>query len=75
LLVTLATSAAAGAGGVLPTLINTVQSWLSRRHENRSITLEIQGDKLEVSSVSSEEQRRLIDTWINSQDVKMRTDG
>jgi hypothetical protein len=73
LLVSLA--AAAGSGGVLPTLINGVQSWLSRHRENRSITIEMGGDKLEVAGISSEEQRRLIDAWLNRQEEKMRTNG
>jgi len=53
----------AASGGVLPSLIGTVQSWLSRR-ENAKISMEIDGDKLEVSGVSSEEQNRLIDIWV-----------
>ena len=59
LLLTLAAS-----GGVITTLINVLKSWLNR-HERRSITLEIGGDKLEVTGVSSEEQQRLIDSWLN----------
>jgi hypothetical protein len=51
-------------GGVLTTLINTLQSWLTR-HERRSVTLEIGGDKLEVTGISSEEQQRLINTWLS----------
>jgi hypothetical protein len=51
-------------GGVLTTLINTLQSWLAR-HERRSVTLEIGGDKLEVTGISSEEQQRLINAWLS----------
>jgi hypothetical protein len=51
-------------GGVLITLINTLQSWLTR-HERRSVTLEIDGDKLEVTGISSEEQQRLINSWLS----------
>jgi hypothetical protein len=58
LLVTLAAS-----GGVLTTLINVLQSWLTR-HEQRSVSLEIDGDKLEVKGMSSQEQQRLIDDWL-----------
>ena len=56
--------ALAASGGVLTTLINTLQSWLTR-HERRSVTLEIDGDKLEVSGISSEEQQRLINAWLS----------
>ncbi len=61
LLVTLAAS-----GGVITTLINALQSWLTR-HERRSLTLEMGGDKLEVTGISSEEQQRLIEAWLSRQ--------
>jgi hypothetical protein len=51
-------------GGVLPNLVGTVQSWLSRR-ENQKITMQIGADKLEVTGVSNEQQDKLIDAWIN----------
>ena len=59
LLVTLAAS-----GGVLTTLINTVQSWLTRQ-ERHSVTLEVGGDKLVLTSVSSEQQQQLIDDFVS----------
>lgn len=58
LLLTLAAS-----GGVLTTLIQVLQSWLTR-HEQRSLTLEIDGDRLEITGVSSKEQERLIEAWL-----------
>lgn len=51
-------------GGVITTLINAIQSWLTQC-ERRSITLEINGDKLQIKGISSEEQKRLIDAWID----------
>ena len=62
LLVTLGTTAVSS---VVPNLANTLQSWLTR-HERRKISLEIGGDKLEVTGVSDKEQQRLIDAWISS---------
>jgi hypothetical protein len=59
LLVTLAAS-----GGVLTMLANMLQSWLTR-YDRHSVTLEIDGDKLEVKGISSEEQQRLIDAWLS----------
>ena len=53
----------AAAGGVLTTLINTIQAWISR-DERRSVTLEIGEDKLVVTGVSGEEQQKLINTWL-----------
>lgn len=51
------------AGGVITTLINAIQSWLTR-HDRRSITLEIDGDKLQITGISSEEQQRLTNLWL-----------
>lgn len=59
LLVTLAAS-----GGVLTALINVLQSWLTR-HEQRGVSLEVDGDKLEVKGMSSQEQQQLIDAWLS----------
>jgi hypothetical protein len=53
----------AASGGVLTTLIGTVQAWLTR-HERSSVTLEMGGDKLAITGVSPESQRRLVDDWI-----------
>jgi len=61
LLVTLSAS-----GGVLTTFITAVQSWLSH-HEEKSVTLEIGGDKLTMTGVSSADQKRLIDQWLKRQ--------
>lgn len=59
LLLTLAAS-----GGVFTALIRVLQAWLTR-HERRSITLEIEGDKLQVTGITSAEQQQLIDAWLN----------
>ena len=61
LLVTLGTSAVSNA---IPNLANTLQSWLTR-HERRKISLEIGGDKIEVTGVSDEQQQQLIESWIS----------
>lgn len=58
LLVTFVTSQ-----GVAVALIGLLQHWLSRQ-ERRTITLEINGDKLEITGVSSETQQKLIDEWL-----------
>ena len=61
LIITLATS-----GGVLTTLIGLLQSWLNRNNQ-RQVKLTINGDTLEVSGLSSDEQRRLIAEWLQRQ--------
>jgi hypothetical protein len=53
----------AASGGVLTALISAIQGWLTRNGQ-RSVTLEMGGDKLVVTGISSEEQRRLIDDWL-----------
>jgi hypothetical protein len=59
LLVTVAAS-----GGLLTTLLGTVQTWLTR-HERVSVTLEIGGDKLAITGASDKVPRRLIKEWID----------
>ena len=68
LLVTLGTSAVST---VIPNLSNTLQSWLTR-HERRKISLEIGGDKIEVTGVSDEQQQRLIESWISRHSEEQR---
>jgi hypothetical protein len=48
---------------LLRPMIAAIQSWLSRSQQ-RSIKLEIAGDILELTGVSSAEQRRLTDEWL-----------
>jgi hypothetical protein len=54
----------AASGGVLTTLINVLQAWLTRQ-DRKSLSLEIDGDKLTVTGISSKEQKRLIDAWLS----------
>ncbi|MBP5972618.1 hypothetical protein HW132_07715 [Brasilonema sp. CT11] len=50
-------------GGVVTTLIKAIETWLTR---DRSVTIEEKnGDKLQMTGISSEEQRRIIDAWIS----------
>ncbi|NMF63298.1 hypothetical protein DP113_03855 [Brasilonema octagenarum UFV-E1] len=52
------------AGGVVTTLIKTIETWLTR---DTSVTIEEKnGDKLQMTGISSKEQRRIIDAWISS---------
>jgi len=52
-------------GGVVTTLINTIQSWISR-HNQRSITLEINGKKLEIKGPLSKEERQWVENMIGA---------
>jgi hypothetical protein len=59
------------AGGVLTSLISLLQSWLNRNNQ-RQVKLAINGDTLEVSGLSSDDQQRLIAKWLRRQ-AKART--
>jgi hypothetical protein len=58
LLVTLARSS-----GVLAAVVGAIQSWVAGPRQ-RTVKLELDGDTLEVTGLTSADQRRLITTWI-----------
>ena len=49
---------------VLPVVVGAVEAWLSGRRQ-RSVKLELDGDVLEVTGLSSKDQRRLIERWLD----------
>jgi hypothetical protein len=49
--------------GLLAPVVAAVQSWLGRTHQ-RSVKLELDGDVLELTGVSSRDQQRLVDEWL-----------
>jgi hypothetical protein len=49
---------------IIPNIVNSLQSWLTR-NERHKITLEIGGDKLEVTGISDIEKQRLVDAWLS----------
>jgi hypothetical protein len=53
----------------LGTVIAAVRSWLSRS-QRRSIKLALGDDVLELTGVSSDEQRRLADEWLRRHDSR-----
>ena len=48
---------------VLPAVVAAVEMWLRGRGQ-RSVKLELDGDVLEVTGLSSADQRRLVDGWL-----------
>ena len=58
LIVTTGTTTAA-----LTSTVNAVRGWLGR-DGNRKVVVELDGDKLEISGSSDEDQRRLISLWV-----------
>jgi hypothetical protein len=53
-----------GKSQLLGSVVVAVRSWLAGSAQPRSIKLELDGDTLELSGVSSKEQRRLTDEWL-----------
>jgi hypothetical protein len=54
---------------LLAAVVAAVRSWLSRS-QRRSIKLALGGDVLELTGVSSDEQRRLTDEWLRRHDSR-----
>jgi hypothetical protein len=54
---------------LLAAVVGAVRSFLSRS-QHRSIKLVLDGDVLELSGVSSDEQRRLTDEWLRRHDSR-----
>jgi len=48
---------------VLKSVVDATTAWLGRQ-QGRSVKLTLEGDTLEVTGVSSDEQRRLVDLWV-----------
>ena len=56
LIVTMGPTALAAVGGI-------VQGWMARRGDRR-VTLELEGDRIELSGASDADQRRLVDAFV-----------
>ncbi len=48
---------------VLKSVVDATTAWLGRQ-QGRSVKLTLDGDTLDVTGVSSDEQRRLVDLWV-----------
>jgi hypothetical protein len=48
---------------VLKSVVDATTAWLGRQ-QGRSVKLTLDGDTHEVTGVSSDEQRRLVDLWV-----------
>lgn len=53
----------AGHPGLLPAVVDTVRGWLARVGQ-RSVKLQMDGDVLEVTGISSRQQEQLVNTWL-----------
>lgn len=54
----------ANASGLLASVVDAIKSWVSG-HGPRSVKLELDGDVLEVSGISSRRQDQLIKLWLD----------
>jgi hypothetical protein len=50
-------------GNVLRSIVHTTAAWLGRQ-QSRSVSLTLDGDALELTGISSEDQSRLIEMWL-----------
>lgn len=53
----------ASSGPALGAVIKALRSWLAR-DEKRSVTVEIGGDRIELTDVAAADQERLIEHWV-----------
>jgi hypothetical protein len=49
--------------GVLPAVVGAVLDWLTR-DRSRRVVIELQGDRLELSAASAQDQHALINSWL-----------
>jgi len=53
----------AASGGVLTTLLGTLQAWLLR-NAGSQVVVELDGDRLELTGATDDERRRALDSWL-----------
>ena len=51
------------AAGALSSVVRAVQGWVGRKPD-RKVRLEIDGDAIELSAASPEQQQQLVDEWL-----------
>ena len=51
---------------VLVALMETVRSWVARR--DRTVRVEVDGDVLELTGVTSAQQQQVLDAWLHRRD-------
>jgi hypothetical protein len=49
--------------GALSGVVHTVQGWVGRKPDRR-VRLEVDGDVIELSSATTEQQQQLVDEWL-----------
>jgi hypothetical protein len=60
--------------GALTALVNAVGAWAARQRGG-SVSVKIGADELVLSAASREDQRRLVEEWLERQGAAVQTDG
>jgi hypothetical protein len=60
--------------GALTALITLARDWVGRQRDG-SVRVKIGDDELELTAVSAEDQRRLVDEWLARREGRAPTDG
>lgn len=61
-------------GGAIKEVTQTVQRWI-QRNENRSITIEMDDEKIDVTDISDKDQGKIIDSWVRLRMQKMNVNN
>jgi len=56
--------------GVLPTVLDMVRAWAVRR--DRTVRVEVDGDLLELTGVTSAQQQQVLDAWLSRRSGDVR---
>jgi hypothetical protein len=56
--------ALSASGGVLPSLVSTVQDWLSRSSKAHNISIVIGDDKIELDKATAAQQQALVEAYV-----------
>jgi hypothetical protein len=62
------------AAGALASVINAVRDWLDRR-TGGSIRVEMDGDPIELTNASDQQQQQLVDAWLARHGAELPDDG
>ena len=64
----------AASGGVLTSLVGTLQAWVTRQSRSR-LVLEIDGDRVELTGASDAERSRALEAWLARHGDAAAADG
>ena len=62
--VLLGTLAVEASRGAIEAVVHTIKSWVSRGSASRTVKVTLDGDSIELTNVSDEDQQRLIESFV-----------